>query len=344
MKIRALGARLVRFLDHRWSRRLLPVVLALLAAGLAALYLLPRDRSFAVSAVTHGLTATLSGTAMNTWRLPAATICYRHEGRRPDLTQWPIMRPCNRQLFDLLATTDIEMGWADGARIAIERTAPGEGITVMLEAAGPEATYVAGRPFPIGSRLVIPESAWRASPVLTLSGDFQIGEVPAPGARRTLVSGGYEIREPAPWRQRAQAVSTGSFYAGDAVEIALPCPATGEACASSGFIDDRDSGAGGFGVTLYSPPADSTLRIHRFSAEPIEITPTWMERALKDSYLTALSVLFGVVTASASIARLFLTSSSHHLGTANRLPQEAPAEPKVVSVGKPAGQRRTRRA
>jgi hypothetical protein len=41
---------------------------------------------------------------------------------------------------------------------------------------------------------------------------------------------------------------------------------------------------------------------------------------------------------------VFLTSSSHHLGAANRLPQDAPAEPRVVAVGKPAGQCRTRRA
>ena len=274
------------------------LALALAFLVVVGVYLSPRDRSFLVTASTRGAVITTDGTAMNTWQLPTATICFRREQvDRTIATTGPNV-PCDPRLYEILDKRDLEFAWATGTTIQLGRAGSEGGFSVYVKDTRAKPTLVDGRELREGSWLYVAPTAWQSGMILTFAGRATIGEVPAPGARLTLIDGDYEIREPTALLARPQSVARGNLLSGDSAEIST---SDGQPLIVYGFVDARDPGLAGVHLTIYSPPADSYLGISRFAAETVRVEPTWIDRALSDTILTALIAFLSLVSAGAAV-------------------------------------------
>src|SRR5690606_19387529 len=133
-------------MSRRWLRW------ALLAFGFAgvlgcALFLIKaNERSFAVEAVTRGLKVEVEHTAMSSWLLDAAVVCFRRERRLGGGASAAGSAHCDPTLYETVALANLELAWPSGAVVALNRSGPDSPLVVRLETAGTALVDIEGRP------------------------------------------------------------------------------------------------------------------------------------------------------------------------------------------------------
>jgi len=322
-----ISLKLPRWITSERARPWQLLALLVLVLVLAALYLSPRPRSFAINATTRAIDLTVVGASMSTWRLPDVLVCTRRGERLqgPGPTDRDGLS-CDPRLYETSRVAELEMEWSPGTVLSVTRSGEGKALEVFVR--DPAATSIDGTPLTAGSRLVVDGPAWAEGNSLTFSAQVVLGQVPGPGSQYNLMDGTFEIREATPTQSRAVPVMSGDLFPGDEVRIVGP---EDDSVTSFGFIEPLDDSDPGFRVVAYTPPAQSVLRIDRFGAESIRVSPSWVDRALRDAIFTAVTT---VSAFAGSVAALYAIVKG-------ALSQPAPKpEPETKSAARPSTRRK----
>jgi len=317
-------------MSRRWLRW------ALLAFGFAgvlgcALFLIKaNERSFAVEAVTRGLRVEVEHTAMSSWLLDAAVVCFRRERRLGGGASAAGSAHCDPALYETVALANLELAWPSGAVVALNRSGPDSPLVVRLETAAAAPVDIEGRPLTPTDRVVVESADWLGNSTLTIAGRIVVGARPGPGETGNLLTGSYAVSERLPLAPTPVQLLDGTLLSGDTAEIVTRTVDGFRPAQAFGFVEPRGAREAGMGVTFYSEAGDNGLAIGRFGANGLTVTPHWVHRALANPVLLGGSALLAVFSGLASLSFLgpVLAWANRRGGGAARPaadPVEAPA-------------------
>lgn len=292
----------------------LPFFLTLI--GVPALIVLsysrPLGQVYLVEARTLGARVTVAGPD-TVWKLPNATLC-SDLGSAKDIkraTTWT-GTGCNPGLFETINLTGTEIRMPSGVQIQLRAEADG---AVLLRRLSDRPDQSGADPSGIrltenhnwtpGSLLRIEPTDWQRVTLLEFAGDVEIGQETGSGANAYLIEGRYEVREHflhqlRPWGTTGAeptTVVTGSLYRGDRVafrkQSADNLPA--ETVLTTGFIAPNLDLTPGFSIVASSglEHKQAQLRVKSFGTREAQVKPTWIDRALRDPMLLALTAILG---------------------------------------------------
>lgn len=293
----------------------LPFLLMLVAvpALIVLSYSFPLGQVYLVEAHTLGARVTVTGPDA-VWKLPDATLC-ADRGAGKDIkraTSWT-GTGCNPGLYDVTTLGGTEIRIPSGVQILLRAEADGSVLLRRLsdrpaQSDTPEKVVRLSEQqrWTPGSLLRIDAGNWQRVTLLDFSGDIEIGQEAGSGADAYLVEGRYEVREHflrqyRPWGAvgaEPTTVVTGTLYRGDRVAFRKqgdddPPVAT---VLATGFIaPGLEKDKPGFSVVASSglDQKQAQLRIKSFGTREIHVSPTWIDRALRDPMLLALTAILG---------------------------------------------------
>lgn len=251
------------------------------------------------------------------WRLPRATLC-RELGDARDLVKASQYKGegCNPSLFETITLEETEIRIPRGVQILIQYEPNGsllfQRLANRLTNEKPIVRLTSSEVWSENSVLRINGSDWAKVTLLEFAGDIVVGQEAGSGVSGYLIDGRYEVRELflrqfRPWgysNADPTTVVAGSLYRGDRVAF-VSQSRTDEAALLTGFIAPLfDTGARGFGIVV-SNGADTTnarLAIKSFGARESQVTPSWIDRALRDPLLLALTAILGFAVTSLTFA------------------------------------------
>lgn len=268
-----------------------------------ALYLGDSVRSYIVQADTFSARVVFVGSTSKPWQVSSLTLCQRRTGRisAGAIDTAAAQAPCSSALYDAIELQNQIIEWPNGVAVRILRAGPDGGIEIHIQ---PSSDAV-GQPHllqlgehPVGAQdvLIIPETVWKRDGSLLFSGYLTIGAEPTSGIRDHLIAGNYEVRETLFLRARPVSVLRGDFFSGD--EVTIFDAAGGDAETVTGFIQPSPNHQGeAMRIVAYSSLGDGQMRIGRLGATPSIVRPNWMDRAINDPTLLALTGLLAFAVA-----------------------------------------------
>lgn len=273
-------------------------------------YSFPLGQIYLVEARTLGARIAVSGPD-TVWKLPKVTLCTDRATKDiPRAASWA-GAGCNPGLFETTDLNGAEIRIPSGVEILMRAEADGAILLRRLDgqttgAQAPVIRLSDDQLWSPGSLLRISAADWQQVSLLEFAGNIVIGQETGSGANAYLIEGRYEVREHflrhvRLWdsdRAEPMTVVTGTLYRGDKVSFRAEDPADGteRAVLATGFVAPMlGQGQRGFGVVT-SSGLDKThvqLRIKSFGTRETHITPTWVDRALRDPMLLALTAILG---------------------------------------------------
>lgn len=329
---------------------------ALLAVAVAAilLYGAGRPRSYLIEARSMSADLTLTSTASGPWRFPALTACFRKE-KRDRSASTPAGSRCDARLFDEVHYGEpAEIAWSDGSRLELRRTDASwnAGLEILVKDPSPGAENgrpvspgrINGRELRPGSLVFVRNADWIAAGTLLFTGETVIGSVPFNNSSAILLEGRYEIREKpisasltdflTGSSSSTMPVQTGTFFRGDELRLVGSTPGSTKPVPLSGYVAATGPEAAGLNFLLYGPAGSSVLEVNRYAAHtdgspgaPSRIEPSWMDRAIRDPFLLALSAILALLVASIEITNAvsgWLSSRPSAKAPAGEVPEAPP--------------------
>ena len=295
--------------SRRWPSRMARFALLFLSLFLilvcALLLLWPNPRTFSLQAATRGVSVVVNQAAMSKWFFGRAAVCFRN-GARPSASadKEPYEGPCNPSLYDVIAYDDLEVEWPNGIGLHINKAGPDSPLIIQIDRERQLPTEVQNRAFGASDLLVVDSADWLDGGTLTIGGNVIIGRPPGPGESGNLLSGNYRVSERLMLASAPVVLREGELFSGDQVQILSHGDAMTEQAQVFGFIEPRNSGEAGFGVTFYSAASDTMLSIDRFGAVAIQVVPNWFDRFLVNPTLLGASALLALTTSLAGLRNL----------------------------------------
>ena len=292
----------------------LPFLLTLIGVPILIVlsYSFPLGQVYLVEARTLGARITVTGPDA-VWKLPNATLC-SDRGANKDIrlaTNWT-GTGCNPGLFEINDLTGTEIRMPSGVQIQLRAESDGSVLLRRLSdrsdqtKAGSSGVRLTDQHnWTPGSLLRIEPTNWQRVTLLEFAGDVEIGQETGSGANAYLIEGRYEVREHflrqyRPWGTTSAeptTVVTGTLYRGDRVAFHKPTKENTSALSvlATGFIAPNLDLTPGFSIVASSSleHKQAQLRIKSFGTRETQVTPTWIDRALRDPLLLALTAILG---------------------------------------------------
>lgn len=292
-----------------WPRRMARFALLFFSLGLillvALLLLWPKPRTFAVQAATRGVSVVVNQAAMSKWLFGKAKVCFRNEVRPSAATgSVPYQGPCDPMLYDVVTYDDLEVEWPNGIGLDINKAGPVSPLIIQIDRDKVLPLTVGDRAFGASDLLIVAGTDWLDGGTLTIGGNVIIGRPAGPGESGNLLSGSYRVSERLMLASGPVVLMKGDFFSGDQVQILSREKDMAAPAQVFGFIEPRDKGEAGFGVTFYSAASDSMLSIDRFGAVSIQVAPTWFDRFLVNPTLLGGSALLALISSLACLKNL----------------------------------------
>lgn len=279
---------------------------------------------YLVEARTLGARITVIGPDA-VWKLPNATLC-TDRGANKDIkraTEWS-GTGCNPGLFEIDNLTGAEIRIP--SRVQIQLRAEADGSVLLRRLSDwPDQTKTDSIGIRLndkhnwnpGSLLRIEPTNWKSVTLLEFAGDVEIGQETGSGANAYLIEGRYEVREHflrqfRPWvttNVEPTTVVTGTLYRGDRVAFRKPSKDDTPTLPvlATGFIAPNLDLTPGYNIVASSnlEHKQAQLRIKSFGTRETQIKPTWIDRALRDPLLLALTAILGfAVTALTMVVEI----------------------------------------
>lgn len=288
------------------------LIVLLLTAVLAWVYMAPRKSSFLVEGATYSATIHyLADAQRNNWRLaPGVIVCYwmdpqstdtqvssdildnatsKNEGSKHGL--------CRAKQYRVRETSNaLEFYWPTGTRIELVSGQHGQLIVDIIDAPKDGVSMEAlDQPITTFSRLVVPRKVFLESGMLPFSGELTIGKVASAGERRILQRGRYSIRERLPGRSNQIVVSSGELSKGDEIKFRHRFnneePITTFGFVSAFFSEGPEAGNVPFELVSYTELEYSEMQVRRYASVPNVVRPRWTGRAIHDPLVLGLTVV-----------------------------------------------------
>jgi hypothetical protein len=282
------------------------------------IYSIPLGQSHVVEARTLGARLTILGPD-TVWRLPPSTLCVDRGTDRDLVLASDFDGPgCNPGIFAEQDLGNVELRIPSGVQILVRAEPDG---TVLLRRLEDQTSnnsiavrLVNDTFWETGSLIRIDADAWRKVALLEFAGNAVIGQAAVAGSTDYLIEGRYEVREHFLRQYRPfgtsqtepTTVKSGTLYRGDRVSFVptasdlddLPVVVTG-------FISPQLlQNTLGFGIVISSgfDQSQAKMRVKSFGAREITIAPSWVDRAVRDPLLVALTAILGFAVTSLSFA------------------------------------------
>lgn len=281
------------------------------------------DRTLIVEATATGIDIRFAGQA-NGWHFGQATICTPRE--RIERTLPRGSGACDARRYEERSGEALRIDWSPGAEAKLSSPRPQ---TLVLELFGQAG-------WDDRTRIIIDRNEWSALGVLSFNGAARIGNQVSSGETRMVLSGTYEAREKPLWSEDTEVLKAGKIRRGESAEIMIAGVGGREPAEVFGHISEVEPGKPGFNVGLVSVLGPVSLQIGYFGgAKPVNIAPTWVDRALASPLVLALAFLLSIILSAAQFVGGIVPAIF-------RLAQRAEGEPVVemAAVDEPAvGQR-----
>ncbi|MEM6385596.1 MAG: hypothetical protein AAF718_05090 [Pseudomonadota bacterium] len=279
------------------------------------LYSFPLAQNYVVEARTLSARITVLDPDVF-WKLPKAQFC-EDLGEARDLSKAASYQGtgCNPGLFREVSLPSTEIRIPKGVQILIQYQPDGSILFQRLEDRfiedKPTVRLTDSEVWTEGSVLKIKPVDWTTVTLLEFAGDVVVGEEAGSGANGYLIDGRYEVRELflrqyRPWgnaKANATTVVSDNLYRGD--RIAFTNTLEPEKKLLTGFFAPLfDANARGIGIVISNgfDPTRARLAVESFGAREIVVTPSWIDRALRDPLLLALTAILGFAVTTLTFA------------------------------------------
>lgn len=248
------------------------------------------ERTYHVEASTWGGTVTFHGMG-NDWLISRGVVCTARSV--PDLRDAGPRDAsrCPASGFEAPREINSEVvQWRQGTRIHFRRAPDGRLIIRTLN----DGTET----LPIGSRIVIPGSAWQGHGAFTFSGSVRIGGDMATGAQDYLIGGRWEARQmglaTSLFREITEVVQRGDFSRGASVQVVDDAGPV----ISYGHLTPAATDDPGLEVVALSERGRLSLEVQYFGLpKPSIFKPDWMDTISSSPMLIALAILLTIILA-----------------------------------------------
>lgn len=241
------------------------------------------DRTFIVEATATGIDIRFAGQA-NDWHLGQATICTPR--KRIERTMPRGAGACDARRYEERRGDAVRINWSPGAEVKLSSPQPQ---TLVLELFGQAG-------WDDKTRIIIEKDERSALGVLSFNGTARVGNQVSSGETRTILSGTYEARERPFWSEDTEVLKAGNVRRGESAEIMIAGEEGRQPAEVFGHVSEVEPGKPGFNVGLVSAPGPVSLQIGYFGgANPANIAPNWMDRALTSPLVLALAFLLSVI-------------------------------------------------
>ncbi|MET3662443.1 hypothetical protein [Aquamicrobium ahrensii] len=253
------------------------VGMIVISAGVGA------DRTFILEATATGMDIRFAG-QNNDWYLGQATICTPR--KRIERTIPRGTGVCDARRYAERRGDAQRINWSPGAEVKLSSPQPH---TLVLELFGQEG-------WDDRTRVVIGKDEWATLGVLSFNGAARVGNQVSSGETRTVLSGTYEVREKPFWSDDTEVLKAGKVRRGESAEIMTAGEGERQSAEVFGHVTQVEPGKPGFNIGLVSATGPVSLQIGYFGgANPANIAPTWMDRALTSPLVLALAFLLSII-------------------------------------------------
>lgn len=295
--------------ERIWPRRMARFAVLFLSFAaillLAVLLLWPNPRTFAVQAASRGVSVVVNQAAMSKWLFARAQVCFRN-GVRPSATAIKVAYegPCDPLLYDVLTYDDLEVEWPNGIGLDINKAGPDSALIIQVDSEQQLPVDLQDRAFGASDLLIVGSRDWLDGGTLTIGGNVVIGKPAGPGESGNLLSGSYRVSERLMPATAPVVLMKGELFSGDQVQILSRGAGGIEEAQVFGFIEPRNNGEAGLGVTFYSAASDAMLSIDRFGAVSIRAMPSWFDRFLANPTLLGGTAILALISSLAILKNL----------------------------------------
>ncbi len=282
------------------------------------IYSIPLGQSHVVEARTLGARLTVLGPD-TVWRLPPSTLCVDRGAERNLVLAAGFDGPgCNPGIFAEKDLGNVELRIPSGVQILIRAEPNGSVLLRRLEDQASNTSTVVRLVddtfWDVGSLIRIDADNWRSVALLEFAGDVVIGQAAVAGSTDYLVEGRFEVREHflrqyRPFGARnaePTTVKSGSLYRGDRVSFQPKSSDLDDPpVIVTGFISPQlVRNTLGFDIVISSgfDRSQAKLRVKSFGAREVTIQPSWVDRAVRDPLLVALTAILGFAVTSLTFA------------------------------------------
>ncbi|WP_430511369.1 hypothetical protein [Pannonibacter phragmitetus] len=247
-------------------------------------------RSIVLEAQATGMVVRFSGQS-NDWAFSDVVVCVPRA--KIERAAERGTGQCDARRYVESNEEDFRINWSAGSSAQVTSPSPG---VLVLDITG--QARMLDR-----TRVIVNRESWLAAGALTFSGIVQIGDQLASGETKMILNGSFDIREQPFWSQNTEVLKRGSIWRGESVSIVSLADGAAGSVEVFGHITPLDTGKPGFAVGVVSSPGDVLLQLGFFGAqEPVQVAPTWMDRALTSPLILALAVILSVVLSVGQLA------------------------------------------